>query len=155
MILAEQDLSLWLNEIRTKYKKIVFTNGCFDILHAGHVRYLESAKALGDCLVIGLNSDASVRALKGELRPINIEEDRAEVLSALRAVDYVIIFGGQTAEKLIARLQPDIYVKGGDYSVQTLPEAGVVLGYGGKIEFVPFLEGRSSTNIINKMKSDK
>jgi rfaE bifunctional protein nucleotidyltransferase chain/domain len=155
MILAEQDLSLWLDEIRTKYRKIVFTNGCFDILHAGHVRYLESAKALGDCLVIGLNSDVSVRALKGESRPINSEEDRAEVLSALRAVDYVVIFGEKTAENIIAKLCPDVYVKGGDYSVETLPEAKVVLGYGGKIEFVPFLAGRSSTNIINKMKSDK
>lgn len=154
MILCEEDIKVWQAELRQKYHKIVFTNGCFDILHAGHVRYLEGARSLGDCLVIGLNSDASVRALKGEARPINNEQDRAEVLSALRAVDHVVIFGEQTAEKLIDMLRPDIYVKGGDYSVETLPEAKHVLGYGGRIEFIPFLPGRSSTNIINRMKSD-
>jgi rfaE bifunctional protein nucleotidyltransferase chain/domain len=151
MIVAEQDIVFLRGTLSKKYKKIIFTNGCFDILHAGHVRYLEAAKSLGDCLVVGLNSDTSVRALKGETRPINPEQDRALVLSALRAVDYVVIFGEETAENVIAKLRPDVYVKGGDYSVETLPEAKVVLGYGGKIEFVPFLAGRSSTNIINKM----
>lgn len=152
MVIAEQDIELWCEQLRQQNKKVIFTNGCFDILHAGHVRYLESAKALGDCLVIGLNSDASVRALKGDSRPINSEEDRAEVLGALRAVDYVVVFGDETAENLIAKVRPDIYVKGGDYTVETLPEAKVVLGYGGKIELVPLVTGRSSSNIINKIK---
>jgi D-glycero-beta-D-manno-heptose 1-phosphate adenylyltransferase len=153
MVIAEQDIEVWCEQLRKENKKIIFTNGCFDILHAGHVRYLESAKALGDCLVIGLNSDASVRALKGESRPINNEEDRAEVLGALRAVDCIVIFGDQTAENLITKVRPNIYVKGGDYTVETLPEAKIVLGYGGQIEFVPLVTGRSSSNIINKIKS--
>lgn len=153
MVIAEQDIELWCEQLRQQNKKVIFTNGCFDILHAGHVRYLERAKALGDCLVIGLNSDASVRALKGDSRPINSEEDRAEVLGALRAVDYVVVFGDETAENLIAKVRPDIYVKGGDYTVETLPEAKVVLGYGGKIELVPLVTGRSSSNIINRIKS--
>ena len=153
MVIAEQDIEVWCEQLRKENKKIIFTNGCFDILHAGHVRYLESAKALGDCLVIGLNSDASVRALKGESRPINNEEDRAEVLGALRAVDCVVIFGDQTAENLITKVRPSIYVKGGDYTVETLPEAKSVLAYGGKIELVPLVTGRSSSNIINKIKS--
>lgn len=153
MVIAEQNIELWCEQLRQQNKKVVFTNGCFDILHAGHVRYLESAKALGDYLVIGLNSDASVRALKGESRPINSQEDRAEVLGALRAVDCVVFFDDETAEKLIAKVRPDIYVKGGDYTVETLPEAKIVLGYGGKVELVPLVTGRSSSNIINKIKS--
>ena len=153
MFITENDIELWCEKLRAERKKIVFTNGCFDILHAGHVRYLERAKEFGDCLVIGLNSDASVRSLKGESRPINHEIDRAEVLGALRVVDCVVIFGDETAEKLIAKIRPDIYVKGGDYTVETLPEAEIVQHYGGKIEFVPLVAGRSSTNIINKIKS--
>jgi len=153
MVIDQKDIALWCEQLRKKNKKIIFTNGCFDILHVGHVRYLESAKALGDCLIIGLNSDASVRALKGEARPINSEEDRAEVLGALRAVDCVVVFGDETAENLIAKVRPDIYVKGGDYTLETLPEAEVVLDYGGKIELVPLVTGRSSSNIINKIKS--
>jgi rfaE bifunctional protein nucleotidyltransferase chain/domain len=152
MVIAQHNIELWCEKLRQQNKKIIFTNGCFDILHAGHVRYLESAKALGDCLVIGLNSDASVRALKGESRPINSEEDRAEVLGALRAVDCVVVFGDETAGNLIAKVRPDVYVKGGDYTVETLPEAKIVLGYGGKIEFIPLVTGRSSSNIINKIK---
>ncbi len=153
MVIAQQDIELWCDQLRKQNKKVIFTNGCFDILHAGHVRYLERAKELGDCLVIGLNSDASVRALKGESRPINSEEDRAEVLGALRAVDCVVVFDDETAENLITKVRPDIYVKGGDYTVETLPEAKGVLSYGGKIELVPLVAGRSSSNIINKMKS--
>lgn len=152
MIIPESDIEAWCEQLREKNKKIIFTNGCFDILHAGHVRYLESAKACGDYLVIGLNSDASVRALKGEARPINSEEDRAEVIGALRAVDDVVIFGDETAENLIAKVRPDVYVKGGDYTLETLPEAKIVLSYGGKIEFIPLVSGRSSSNIINKIK---
>ena len=133
---------------------VVFTNGCFDILHAGHVRYLNAAKALGDVLIVGLNSDESVRRLKGEGRPVNPEEDRAEVLAALRAVDHVIVFGEATAEELVRQLKPDIYVKGGDYSLETLPEAKIVHSYGGKTVLIPMVEGRSTTNVIRRLQNE-
>lgn len=138
-------------ELKRQKKVIVFTNGCFDILHVGHVRYLQAAKQLGDILVLGLNSDTSVQALKGPTRPINSENDRAEVLAGLTAVDYIIIFAEITAENLIATVQPDIYVKGGDYVVDELPEAGIVRKYGGKIVLVPEVSGCSSTNVIKKI----
>jgi len=133
-------------------KIVVFTNGCFDILHAGHVRYLNEAKKLGDCLIVGLNSDESVRALKGPSRPINIEEDRAEVLSALSAVDYVVVFSDSTAEGLVAEVKPNLYVKGGDYDLKDLPEATIVARYGGKTVLIPEVIGKSSSNIIKKIK---
>ena len=144
--------------IQSNYKangrNVVFTNGCFDILHAGHVRYLNAAKALGDVLIVGLNSDESVRRLKGEGRPVNPEEDRAEVLAALRAVDHVIVFGEATAEELVRQLKPDIYVKGGDYSLETLPEAKIVHSYGGKTVLIPMVEGRSTTNVIRRLQNE-
>ena len=132
-------------------KTIVFTNGCFDILHAGHVRYLQAAREIGDCLILGLNSDQSVRTLKGPTRPINDQNDRAEVLSALSAIDYVVIFEETTAERLIGEVQPSIYVKGGDYNVKDLPEAAIVASYGGKTILIPEVPGKSSSNIINKI----
>ena len=132
-------------------KTVVFTNGCFDILHAGHVRYLTAARELGDVLIVGLNSDASVRKLKGEGRPVNPATDRAEVLAGLRAVDHVVIFSEDTAEELVRRLQPDIYVKGGDYSVDRLPESAIVAAYGGRTVLMPMLEGRSTTNVIQRL----
>ena len=130
---------------------MVFTNGCFDILHAGHVRYLAAARALGDVLILGLNSDASVRRLKGETRPVNSEADRAEVVGALKSVDYVVIFGEDTAEELIAKVQPAVYAKGGDYTLETLPEARIVERYGGEVAFIPLVEGKSTTGMIAKM----
>ena len=138
-------------ELKGKGNKIVFTNGCFDILHVGHVRYLQVAKNLGDVLIVGLNTDASVRKLKGNDRPINKEADRAEVLLALKAVDHVVLFGEQTAESLITEIKPDIYVKGGDYTLDTLPEAKIVQSYGGRVEFIPMVAGKSTTNVINKI----
>ena len=135
-------------------KKIVFTNGCFDIIHVGHVRYLTTAKSFGDVLIVGLNTDESVRKLKGNSRPINNQNDRAEVLLGLKAVDYVILFGEQTAENLIAELQPDIYVKGGDYTLDTLPEAKIVKSYGGRVEIVNLVAGKSTTNIIKKIEGN-
>ena len=135
-------------------KKIVFTNGCFDIIHVGHVRYLTTAKSFGDVLIVGLNTDESVRKLKGNSRPINNQNDRAEVLLGLKAVDYVILFGEQTAENLIAELQPDIYVKGGDYTLDTLPEAKIVQSYGGRVEIVNLVAGKSTTNIIKKIEGN-
>ena len=133
-------------------KKIVFTNGCFDILHIGHIRYLEEASKLGDLLIVGLNSDASVKRLKGKERPINTERDRAELLSALSFVDYVIIFDQDTPLELIKMIQPDVLVKGGDYSNEYVVGTKEVEARGGKLVLLPFVDGKSTTNIINKIK---
>lgn len=135
-------------------KTVVFTNGCFDILHAGHVRYLAGARQLGDCLIVGLNSDSSVRQLKGPNRPVNCQEDRAEVLAGLAAVDYVVVFDETTAENLVGDVQPDVYAKGGDYTMEKLPESKIVAAHGGRTVLVPEVPGRSSSNIINKLSSE-
>ena len=132
-------------------QRIVFTNGCFDILHAGHVRYLTQARSLGDCLVLGLNTDASVRRLKGETRPVNRELDRAEVVGALAAVDYVVLFDEPTAEALVEKVRPAVYAKGGDYTRETLPEAKIVERYGGEVHFIGLVPGRSTTKIIERI----
>ena len=153
MLIGRSLVKNFCEELRQKGKKIVFTNGCFDILHAGHVRYLTAAKKLGDVLIVGLNTDESVRKLKGDNRPVNKQNDRAEVLLGLKAVDYVIFFGEQTAENLIAEVKPDIYAKGGDYTLETLPEAKIVQSYGGKVEFIQLVEGKSTTNIINAIQA--
>lgn len=115
---------------------IVFANGCFDLLHAGHIRYLEAARALGDALVVGLNSDSSVRTLKGVGRPILNQEERAEILAALGCVDYLVVFDDPTVDGLLRELEPHIHAKGGDYSPENVPERKTVLGYGGKIAIV-------------------
>ncbi|MGH8000341.1 MAG: D-glycero-beta-D-manno-heptose 1-phosphate adenylyltransferase [Brasilonema sp.] len=140
---------------RIAKRKIVFTNGCFDILHAGHVFYLQRARALGDILIIGVNSDNSVRRLKGQTRPINPLEDRIQVLAALSCVDYLIPFEEDSPSHLIRTLRPNIYVKGGDYTKETLPETPVVEEYGGVIEFLPFLENRSTTKTIERISQGK
>ena len=147
MLIAPNDIEKLCEILHRAGQKIVFTNGCFDILHAGHVRYLEKARSFGDCLVLGLNTDASVRGNKGPARPINGELDRA----ALKAVDYVVLFGEKTAETIIAKVRPDVYVKGGDYTLETLPEAKIVQSYGGRVEFVQMVAGRSTTNVIKKI----
>lgn len=136
-------------------QRLVFTNGCFDLLHVGHVRYLQGARARGDALAIGLNADASVRALKGEGRPLNHEDDRAEVLAALACVDFVTIFAEPRATRLLAQVQPHVYVKGGDYRLETLhPEERDALDrIGARIEFVPMVPGRSTTGLIARMNS--
>ncbi|MEK7355136.1 MAG: D-glycero-beta-D-manno-heptose 1-phosphate adenylyltransferase [Bdellovibrionota bacterium] len=146
------DLSKELAAVRSG-RKVVFTNGVFDILHVGHVRYLQQARAQGDMLVIGVNSDASVKKLKGPTRPLQSEADRAEILAGLGCVDYVTLFSESTPEDLIRVVRPDIFVKGGDYKVETLPEAGAVLSYGGQVKILQFVDGKSSTSIIEKMKS--
>ena len=140
-------------EIRKQHpeKKIVFTNGCFDILHIGHIRYLKEASKLGDILIIGLNSDASVKRLKGRNRPINGEDDRAEVLSSLNFVDYVVIFDEDTPIDLINNLEPDVLVKGGDYEHEYVIGTREVEEKGGKLVLVPFIEGKSTTKIISKL----
>ena len=155
MLIDRKDATNFCEDLRRQGKKIVFTNGCFDIIHAGHVRYLTTAKNFGDVLIIGLNTDDSVRRLKGASRPINTQADRAEVLLGLKAVDHVVYFGEQTAENLIAEVKPDIYVKGGDYTLETLPEAAIVQKYGGRVELVNLVEGHSTTNVINKILAEK
>lgn len=154
MLIDRTEITALVEAEKAKGKTVVLTNGCFDILHAGHVRYLSSARAVGDCLVLGLNSDASVRRLKGPSRPINNELDRAEVIGALRSVDYVVIFDETTAEALVKDVQPDYYAKGGDYSLDSLPEAKAVAECGGKVVFLPFVEGKSSTKIIQKIEQN-
>lgn len=139
-----------------RWRPLVFTNGCFDLLHAGHVRYLSAARLLGRSLVVGLNSDASVRTIKPvpagmPPRPIVPEDQRAEVLAALKAVDAVVIFAQTTASELIQALQPDIYVKGGDYRIDTLPEAAIVQSYGGRVELVSIEVPSSTSNIISRI----
>ena len=151
MLIPNERIAAFAAALREGGARVVFTNGCFDILHAGHVRYLTAARALGDILILGLNSDASVRRLKGETRPVNSEADRAEVVGALASVDYVVIFGEDTAEELIAKVQPAVYAKGGDYTLETLPEARIVEGYGGEVAFIPLVEGKSTTVMIAKM----
>jgi rfaE bifunctional protein nucleotidyltransferase chain/domain len=127
---------------------VVFTNGCFDLLHVGHARYLQQARALGDALVVGVNTDASVRRLKGEGRPIVPEEERAELIAALACVDYVTLFGEPTPEALLAHLRPDLHVKGGDYREEDLPESPLVRGWGGQVVILPLTPGRSTTQLI-------
>ncbi len=155
MLIDRNDTASFCDELRLSGKKIVFTNGCFDIIHAGHVRYLSTAKNFGDVLIVGLNTDESVRRLKGNSRPINNQDDRAEVLLGLKAVDHVIFFGEATAENLIAEVKPNVYVKGGDYTLATLPEAQIVQRYGGRVELVNLVAGRSTTNIVAKILSEK
>lgn len=136
-------------------KKIVFTNGCFDILHVGHTRYLEEAKALGDVLVIGLNSDASVKRLKGPSRPIQNQSDRQELLLALRFVDYVFIFEEDTPLNLIKKINPQVLVKGGDWAPDQIVGSEFVLSNGGDVRSLPFSQGKSTTGIVGKIEADK
>ena len=141
-----------INRAKDERKKIVFTNGCFDLLHVGHIRYLAQAKKLGDFLIIGLNSDSSVKELKGEDRPINSFEDRATLLSAIESVDLVIMFEEQTPENLIKDIVPDILVKGGDYNIEDIVGYQTVMQNGGQVKTLSFYDGYSSTNYINKIK---
>lgn len=151
-MLIDKEFGKQLVEIlKSQNKKVVFTNGCFDILHVGHLRYLNEAKKQGDVLIIGVNSDASVKRLKGESRPINNQFDRAEMLSGLKAVDYTVIFEEDTPEELIATLKPSIHVKGGDYKKEDLPETIIVESYGGEVRILSFVEGKSTTNIVKKI----
>ena len=136
---------------QAKNKTFAATNGCFDILHVGHVRYLQATKALADFSIVMLNSDASVKMLKGDSRPINNQSDRAEILTALQCVDYVVLFEEKSPAKLLEEIKPDIYTKGADYTIETLPERDIVLRNNIRVEFIKFVEGKSTTNIINKI----
>ncbi len=139
-------------EFRSKIKDLVFTNGCFDIIHRGHIEYLNQAKSMGSSLVIGLNSDSSVRKLKGEERPINNENDRAFLLINLKCVDAVIIFNEDTPYALIKEVKPDVLVKGGDWKDEQIVGSDIVKSYGGKVLSLKFVVSYSTTNIINKIK---
>ncbi len=136
---------------RTEGKTVVFANGCFDLIHVGHIRYLEAARALGDLLVLGLNGDESVRLLKGPGRPAMNQEERAEVLAAMECVDYVILFDDPTAEHLLRALQPDIHAKGTDYSEETVPEREIVLAYGGSIRIAGDPKDHSSKDLLKQI----
>jgi rfaE bifunctional protein nucleotidyltransferase chain/domain len=152
-IIAWDKLPEWRKIFRASGKKLVVTNGCFDILHLGHVTYLENARNFGGALLIGINSDAATRQLKGAGRPVNSETDRASVLAALESVDCVCIFAEKTATKFLATAQPDIYVKGGDYTLDTLnqDERRAVESAGGRIVIVPFVPGKSTTSLLEKI----
>ena len=152
-ILDRNTLKNNLEVLRKEGKKIAFTNGCFDILHVGHVRYLREAKKAGDILVLALNSDSSVRAIKGEERPLICEEERAEVLAALEFVDFITIFPESTPLELINHLKPDILIKGGDWAEDKVVGRDEVKKWGGHVAIIPEVEGKSTTNIVEKIKT--
>ena len=151
MLVTQEEI---INIVRTEQaegKTFVVTNGCFDILHVGHVRYLQKTKEYADKLIIMLNSDKSVKAIKGEGRPVNNEQDRAEILSSLRCVDYVVLFDEKSPANLLESIRPDVYTKGADYTLETLPERDIVVKNNIKVEFIDFVQGKSTTNVINKI----
>jgi rfaE bifunctional protein nucleotidyltransferase chain/domain len=151
LLLDREAARAWREQLRAEGKRVVFTNGVFDVLHAGHVEYLAWARAQGDALLVGLNEDASVRALKGERRPIVPFEDRARLLRALRSVDAVVGFSERTPEVLLDLVRPDIHVKSAQYRLDDLPERAVVLSYGGEIRLAPHAAGRSTTDLIARI----
>lgn len=146
-----QELRPLLNILRAAGKKIVFTNGCFDLIHTGHTRYLAIARSFGDLLVVAVNSDASVRTIKGDKRPINSQQERAETLAALESVDFITVFDDPDPYKVISALQPDVLVKGGDWPIEKIIGKDVVEGRGGRVVNVPYVEGASTTGIIEKI----
>ena len=150
-VLTLDELLPRLDERRASGARVALTNGAFDLLHVGHARALAAARALADLLVVGLNSDVSVRAYKSTRRPVLPEDERAELLAALSAVDYVVVFDEPTAERLVAAVRPDVYVKGADYATAPLPEADLVHGYGGRIELLPLEAGRSTSGLIREI----
>jgi D-beta-D-heptose 7-phosphate kinase/D-beta-D-heptose 1-phosphate adenosyltransferase len=151
-IVSSDELLRERERLRTEEKRLVFTNGCFDILHVGHIRYLTKARKLGDALVVAINSDGAVRELKGAGRPIMNEEERAEMLAALRAVDYVTVFDDISPRSLIARVLPDVLVKGGDYNLDEIHGREEVEAAGGRVMSLPFVEGSSTSSIIERIK---
>jgi rfaE bifunctional protein nucleotidyltransferase chain/domain len=152
-IVTRIELAALGERLRAEGKRVVFTNGCFDVLHVGHLRYLQQARALGDVLVVGVNTDAGVRRLKGPERPIVPEEERAELLAGLRCVDYVTLFDEPLPNETIAALRPDVHAKGGDYTEEQLPEAPLVRSYGGEVVLLPLVPGRSTTDLVDRIRS--
>lgn len=154
-IVTAEELASLRDEMQASGRRLVFTNGCFDLLHAGHVRYLQQARELGDALAVGLNSDRSVRELKGEGRPINAQDDRAEVLAALACVDFVVIFDGKRATDVLRTVRPHLYAKGGDYTPDSLDadERGALLDAGAEIKILPLVPGRSTTSVVERLRA--
>ncbi len=151
MLIARKQAAALGVKLRRQRRKVVFTNGVFDILHRGHVAYLAKAKSFGDVLIVGLNSDRSVRKLKGPERPLQKQADRAAILSALKAVDYVVVFGEETPGKLIREIKPDVLVKGADYKISEIVGARFVKANGGSVRRVRLTAGRSSSNLLRKL----
>ena len=150
-VVKRENIRQIVENLQTQGKTVVTTNGCFDILHVGHVRYLQKTKSFADYSIVLLNSDKSVKLIKGEGRPINNENDRAEILCALSCVDYVVMFDEISPKDLLSEIKADIHTKGADYSIETLPEADIIIKNGGRIEFIEFVEGKSTTNTIKAM----
>ena len=151
-IITQEEIIKLVRDNQKKGKTFAATNGCFDVLHVGHARYLQKSKSFADYLIVMLNSDKSVKMLKGEDRPINNENDRAELLTALSCVDYVVLFEERSPALLLEKIKPDIYTKGADYKMETLPERDIIKKNNIKVEFIEFVEGKSTTNLINKIK---
>ena len=151
-VLSRVNISEFVEKLHKSGKTVVATNGCFDILHVGHVRYLQKTKSFADYSVVLLNSDKSVRSIKGEGRPINNENDRAEILCALSCVDYVGMFDEDSPAQRLDEIKPDVYTKGADYTMETLPEADIMRKNGTRVEFIEFVAGKSTTATIEKMK---
>ena len=155
-LVSRGEAARWLRRLQAAGEKVVFTNGCFDLLHLGHVRYLEQARSLGDALVVGVNTDDSVKRLnKGPGRPVTPEKDRAAVVAALACVDRVVLFDEDTPLELITALQPDVLVKGGDYQPEDIVGREVVEARGGQVNALPFFEGYSTTELLNRIRSGK
>jgi|SRR5690554_1539356 len=152
-VLSELEIIDQVDEWHTKNLKVVLTNGCFDLLHTGHLKTFREAKKLGDILVVGLNSDCSMKTIKGPTRPLITQADRAQLVAALEPVDFVIIFNEPTVDSLLETINPDIYVKGGDYTLESLPEKETILRLGIKVFFIPMVKGISTTEIINKIRN--
>ena len=155
MLVKREDIKALVDIIHNSGKTVVCTNGCFDILHIGHVRYLEKTKTFADYSIVLLNSDVSVKNIKGPTRPINGENDRAELLSALRSVDYVVLFDEDSPRNLLDEIKPDVYTKGADYTMETLPEADIMRKNKTRVEFIKFVEGKSTTGIVKRVKCEK
>ncbi|MCQ2789130.1 MAG: D-glycero-beta-D-manno-heptose 1-phosphate adenylyltransferase [bacterium] len=153
-IIERKEIRNIVKDLQQQGKTVVTTNGCFDILHVGHVRYLQKTKEFADYSIVLLNSDKSVKSIKGPTRPINNEQDRAEILCALSCVDFVVLFDEDSPRNLIDEIKADVHTKGADYTIETLPEADVILKNGGRVEFIEFVEGKSTTNTIKKMKEN-
>lgn len=152
-ILRRDNVADFVQKLHQSGKTVVTTNGCFDILHVGHVKYLQKTKTFADYSIVLLNSDKSVKSIKGPSRPINNELDRAEILCALSCVDYVVLFDEDSPAKLLDEIKPDVYTKGADYTMDTLPEANIMRKNNTRVEFISFVEGKSTTSTIEKMKN--
>ena len=151
-VLRRENIAEFVRNLQKSGKTVVATNGCFDILHVGHVRYLQKTKSFADYSVVLLNSDKSVKSIKGDDRPINNENDRAEILCALTCVDYVVLFDEDSPRDLLDEIKPNVYTNGAEYTMETLPEADIMIKNGTKVEFIDFVQGKSTTNVINKIK---